>query len=206
MVGALGCDSRQFVRRDLVLTPLELIDKIAALVPRPRTHRHRYYGVLAPNAPLRAAVTALAPAAVTAVPPAPTFRVSRRAPLLHDVRLHDAVQFVDAFNEKSLERCISNLLREATFADRSWTECAGRRCGRLPPGRNRRAMCRSGTRQPSSHRRSSSISAAPGSRQVRNPKSRQAVARHGVTRTWHQPYSPKAHWISYPSVAAQEAM
>ncbi len=58
--------------RDLVLTPLELIDKIAALVPRPRTHRHRYYGVLAPNASLRTAVTALAPAAVTAVPPAPT--------------------------------------------------------------------------------------------------------------------------------------
>ena len=46
--------------RALVLTPLELIDNIAALVPPPRVHRHRYYGVLAPNAPLRAAVTALA--------------------------------------------------------------------------------------------------------------------------------------------------
>ena len=56
-----------------MLTPLELIDKIAALAPRPRTHRHRYYGVLAPNAPLRAAVTALAPAAV---PPAPTTSVA----------------------------------------------------------------------------------------------------------------------------------
>ena len=44
----------------LVLTPLELIDKVAALVPPPRVHRHRYYGVLAPNAALRAAVTALA--------------------------------------------------------------------------------------------------------------------------------------------------
>jgi Putative transposase/Transposase zinc-binding domain len=54
--------------RALVLTPLELIDKIAALVPPPRVHRHRYYGVLAPNAPLRAAVTALAP--VPAPPPA----------------------------------------------------------------------------------------------------------------------------------------
>ncbi len=32
----------------------------AALVPPPRTHRHRYCGVLAPNSPLRAAVTALA--------------------------------------------------------------------------------------------------------------------------------------------------
>ena len=55
---------------DLVLTPLELIERIAALVPPPRAHRHRYYGVLAPNASLRAAVTALAPVAVTSVPPA----------------------------------------------------------------------------------------------------------------------------------------
>jgi hypothetical protein len=56
--------------RDLVLTPLELIDKIAALIPPPRAHRHRYYGVLAPNASLRAAVTAMAPVQVTAPPPA----------------------------------------------------------------------------------------------------------------------------------------
>ena len=45
---------------DLVLSPLALIERIAALVPPPRTHRHRYYGVLAPNAPLRAVVTAMA--------------------------------------------------------------------------------------------------------------------------------------------------
>ena len=50
----------------LVLTPLELIDKVATLVPPPRVHRHRYYGVLAPNAALRAAVTALAPVPVAA--------------------------------------------------------------------------------------------------------------------------------------------
>jgi hypothetical protein len=30
------------------------------LIPPPRQHRHRYFGVLAPNAPLRAAVSALA--------------------------------------------------------------------------------------------------------------------------------------------------
>jgi len=48
---------------ELHLTPLELIDRIAALVPPPRTHRHRYFGVLAPNSPLRAAVTAMAVAA-----------------------------------------------------------------------------------------------------------------------------------------------
>jgi hypothetical protein len=39
------------------LTPLQLLDHLAALVPPPHVHRHRYFGVLAPNAPLRAAVT-----------------------------------------------------------------------------------------------------------------------------------------------------
>ena len=48
-------------RTQLQLSPLELIGRIAALVPPPRLHRHRYYGVLAPNSPLRAAITALAP-------------------------------------------------------------------------------------------------------------------------------------------------
>ena len=48
---------------ELHLTPLELIDRIAALVPPPRTHRHRYFGMLAPNTPLRAAVVTMARAA-----------------------------------------------------------------------------------------------------------------------------------------------
>ena len=30
------------------LTPLELIDRLAALIPPPRLHRHSYHGVLAP--------------------------------------------------------------------------------------------------------------------------------------------------------------
>jgi len=42
------------------LTSLELIEKLAALVPPRRIHRHRYYGVLAPNSPFRASVTAMA--------------------------------------------------------------------------------------------------------------------------------------------------
>jgi Putative transposase len=44
-------------------SPLELVDRIAALVPPPRTHRHRCFGVLGRNSPLRAAVTAMALAA-----------------------------------------------------------------------------------------------------------------------------------------------
>ena len=55
-----GSDKRGARVDELHLTPLDLIDRIAALVPPPRTHRHRYFGVLAPNSPIRAAVTALA--------------------------------------------------------------------------------------------------------------------------------------------------
>jgi len=42
------------------LSPHELLDRLADLVPPPRKHRHRYHGVFAPNHPLRRAVTALA--------------------------------------------------------------------------------------------------------------------------------------------------
>ena len=39
-----------------VMTPLEFMQRLAALVPRPRLHLIRYHGVLAPNAKLRAKV------------------------------------------------------------------------------------------------------------------------------------------------------
>jgi hypothetical protein len=40
----------------LVLSPLEFMLRLAALMPRPRLHLIRYHGVLAPNATLRAQV------------------------------------------------------------------------------------------------------------------------------------------------------
>ena len=54
----------------LLLTPLQRLDRLATLVPPPRIHRHRSFGVLAPHSPLRSAVSALARAATTS-PPAP---------------------------------------------------------------------------------------------------------------------------------------
>ncbi len=42
------------------LSPHELLDRLADLVPPPRKHRHRYHGVFAPNHKLRPAVTSLA--------------------------------------------------------------------------------------------------------------------------------------------------
>ncbi|MFQ5516345.1 MAG: transposase [Acidimicrobiia bacterium] len=66
----------------LRLDPLEFLDRLASLVPPPRSHRHRYCGVLAPNARLRPMVTARAglpveiteaeQAAAASAEPAPT--------------------------------------------------------------------------------------------------------------------------------------
>ena len=49
-----------FGETELILTPFEFIDRITQLMPAPRRHRHRYFGVFAPNAPLRKQVTACA--------------------------------------------------------------------------------------------------------------------------------------------------
>ena len=43
----------------LSLTPLEFLERLALLIHPPRIHRHRYHGVLAPNAKLRYQVIAL---------------------------------------------------------------------------------------------------------------------------------------------------
>jgi hypothetical protein len=66
----------------LTLDPLELIDRLVILIPPPRIHRHRYHGVLAPHARLRAAVTARANQAVEgvmAIPPPPENRSEESA-------------------------------------------------------------------------------------------------------------------------------
>jgi len=46
-------------RTEIVLSPLQLLERLVAFVPPPRMHRHRYHGVLAPHAGLRAVVVAI---------------------------------------------------------------------------------------------------------------------------------------------------
>ena len=41
---------------ELRLSASEFLDRVAALIPPTRKHRHRYFGVLAPNSPWRAQV------------------------------------------------------------------------------------------------------------------------------------------------------
>ena len=67
------------------LTPLELIERLAALIPPPRIHRHRYHGVLAPNSPQRAQVTALARQPILPAP-APNAATSHAPALRSPVR------------------------------------------------------------------------------------------------------------------------
>lgn len=66
----------------IVVSPLELIEKLAALVPPPRIHLIRYHGVLAPNAADRALIVP-APTATDNTPQDPT----RVAPLSRLQRL-----------------------------------------------------------------------------------------------------------------------
>ena len=51
----------------VTLTPLELLDRLARFIPPPRRHLHRYHGVFAPHAALRAQVTARAGEAIAAL-------------------------------------------------------------------------------------------------------------------------------------------
>jgi len=44
----------------LLLKPFELLDRLAKLIPPPRSHRHMYHVVLAPHSPLRAKVVMFA--------------------------------------------------------------------------------------------------------------------------------------------------
>jgi len=63
-------------RTEIVLSPLQLLERLVAFAPPPRMHRHRYHGVLAPHAGLRAAVVALgrAPAKTPRLVDAETLR------------------------------------------------------------------------------------------------------------------------------------
>ena len=49
----------------MVMEPLEFMERLAALVPRPRLHLIRFHGVLAPNAKLRSKIVPAPPERAT---------------------------------------------------------------------------------------------------------------------------------------------
>ena len=50
----------------IIMTPMEFMQRLAALIPRPRLHLIRFHGVLAPNAKLRSQVVPTPPQQATA--------------------------------------------------------------------------------------------------------------------------------------------
>ena len=62
----------------IVMAPLEFMQRLAALVPRPRLHLIRFHGVLAPNAKLRSEIIP-SPVEQATSPHAITQRSARRA-------------------------------------------------------------------------------------------------------------------------------
>ena len=70
--------------------PLELLDRLATLIPPPRRHRHHYAGVFVPHASLRARVTACAGQSVAATAPvmAPRTDPTLAAPTRRRASLH----------------------------------------------------------------------------------------------------------------------
>jgi hypothetical protein len=57
---------------EIVMQPLEFMQRLAALVPRPRLHLIRFHGVLAPHAKLRSAIVPKAAAETAATTSDPT--------------------------------------------------------------------------------------------------------------------------------------
>ena len=63
----------------IVMQPQEFMQRLAALVPRPRLHLIRFHGVLAPHAKLRAAVVPDVARSRRASPATSTHTAKRRA-------------------------------------------------------------------------------------------------------------------------------
>jgi len=112
----------------IVMSPLEFMQRLAALVSRPRLHLIRFHGVLAPNAELRALVVPHGPEAVTgkseltATEPGCAHGRPARiswARLLKRVLATTKLEYKLVFAEASLSRSTSNTARTAAASSRS---------------------------------------------------------------------------------------
>jgi Putative transposase/Glutaredoxin len=82
----------------IVMEPLEFMERLAALVPRPRLHLIRFHGVLAPNAKLRSKIVPAPPERATE-PPTDHARAQGETPRMSWARLLKRVFDID------IERC-----------------------------------------------------------------------------------------------------
>jgi len=100
----------------LVFTPIELLQRLVPLVPRPRINLLLYHGVLAPNAPWRPEVVARAEPEASAVEPCPPAPAADGQPA--EAKAHRA---------RPKYRAWADLMRRAFEADvLSCPRCGGR--------------------------------------------------------------------------------
>jgi Putative transposase len=78
----------------IVMEPLEFMERLAALVPRPRLHLIRFHGVLAPNAKLRSKIVP-APAERATEPPTDHAQGQGETPRMSWARLLKRVFDID---------------------------------------------------------------------------------------------------------------
>ena len=78
----------------IVMLPLEFMERLAALVPRPRLHLIRFHGVLAPNAKLRSKIVP-APAERATEPPTDHAQGQGETPRMSWARLLKRVFDID---------------------------------------------------------------------------------------------------------------
>ena len=78
----------------IVMEPLEFMERLAALVPRPRLHLIRFHGVLAPNAKLRSKIVPT-PAERATAPAADHAPAQRETPRMSWARLLKRVFDID---------------------------------------------------------------------------------------------------------------
>ncbi len=78
----------------IVMEPLEFMERLAALVPRPRLHLIRFHGVLAPNAKLRSKIVPT-PAERATAPPTDHAPAQRETPRMSWARLLKRVFDID---------------------------------------------------------------------------------------------------------------
>ena len=82
------------------MSPLEFLQRLAALVPRPRPHLIRFHGVLAPHAKLRAQIVPSAPVSV----PEPCDHHAQAAPASTPARMSWACLLKRVF-DIDIEQC-----------------------------------------------------------------------------------------------------
>jgi Putative transposase len=114
-------------KRFIQLDPIEFIDKIAALIPPARRHRHHYHGAFAPNSPLRPSITEAAIQTPPKLVPKPLQETAKKTSKVSFTwaRLIARIYEVDPLlcscgKEIKITKIVTNPTRDISHSDKNW--------------------------------------------------------------------------------------